>query len=115
MRWIYLIAVVAAAVAGMHYLRSIGGRETPPRARFGQATLNGAGISAAGLLFVLVVRGMVTGPWWWPIVALVVGAVVNAAVEETQFARLAPLWILLLVGGSAGLTALLLCYNTLGF
>ena len=100
-------AVVAATVAGMHYVRAIGEQETPPRPRLRQATLHAAAMLALGLFLTLIVGGLLAAPWWWPLIAFVIGATANAVLEESRLSKMAPLWILPFAGTSAGLTAFL--------
>ena len=111
MNWVYVSAVVAAAIASMHYVRSLGEIVTQGPSWLGQVTISFAGISAVGLFFVLLFAGMLVGPWWWPLIALIVAITANTFVEESQLASLTPVWILPLTAASAGLTTFLAYAN----
>ena len=115
MNWIYVSAVVAAAVASMHYVRTVGEQESQPRTRLGRAILDAIGLLGVGLLLALMVGGLLAGPWWWPLIAFLVGLIANTMIEESQLVRLARLWVLPLVGASAALTALLWYLKTAAF
>ena len=104
--WVYVLAVVAATIAGMHYVRGIGEQESRSQTWLRRAT-HSAACLAIGLFFALIIGGLLAAPWWWPSIALVVGVVANVVLEESHLSKPAPSWILPFAGASAWLTAFL--------
>jgi len=107
MSWVYISAVVAAVVASMHYVRTQRESLTQTRTWFGRVTVSFAGISAVSLFFTLVIAGTLVGPWWLPLIALVMGVAANTVVEESPLASLSAAWALVPLAAAAGLTAFL--------
>ena len=110
MLWVYVSAVVAATIAGMHYVRGIGEQETQTQTWL-RRTTHSAACLAIGLFFTLIIGGLLAAPWWWPSIALVAGVAANVVLEESRLSKLAPSWILPFAGTSAGLTAFLAYLN----
>ena len=106
MLWVYVLAVVAATISGMHYVRGLGEQESSSQTWLRRAT-HSAACLAIGLFFTLIIGGLLAAPWWWPSIALVVGVAANVVLEESRLSTLAPAWILPFAGASAGLTVLL--------
>jgi hypothetical protein len=107
MIWVYLLAVTAAAVASVHYIRTTEGAETQPRTSLGQRAVTLSGMSAMGLFFALLIAGMLIGPWWWSLAAFGIGVAMNLAVEESPLRRLPRASIIPLTAAALALTALL--------
>ena len=111
MLWVYILAVVAATISGMHYVRGIGVHESPPKTWLRRATHTAACL-AIGLFFTLIIGGLLAAPWWWPSIAFVVGVAVNVVLEESHLSKPAPSWILPSAAASAWLTAFLAYLNS---
>ena len=70
---LYFVAVAIAMVVGMRYLQALGNEK-------GQKSALGF---LAILVFVgLIVIGVILGPWWRPVAAVSIGAVMLAILEE---------------------------------
>ena len=104
MLWVYVLAVVAANISGMHYVRGIGEQESRSQTWLWRAT-HSAACLAVGLFFTLMIGGLLAAPWWWPSIAFVV--VVAANVVLGHLSEPAPSWIIPSAGASASLTAFL--------
>jgi hypothetical protein len=104
--WVYVLAVVAATISGMHYVRGLGEQENSSQTWLRRAT-HSAACLAIGLFFTLIIGGLLAAPWWWPSIALVVGVVANVVLEESHLSKPEPSWILSFAGASAWLTVFL--------
>ena len=111
MLWVYVLAVVAATISGMHYVRGLGEQENPSQTWLRRAT-HSAACLAIGLFFTLIIGGLLAAPRWWPSIALVVGVAANVVLEESHLSKPVPSWILPSAAASAWLTVLLAYLNS---
>ena len=70
---LYFVAVAIAMVVSMRHLQALGNHQRQRRA---------VGVVAMLAFLGLIVVGLILGPWWSPVAAVSIGAVVLAILEE---------------------------------
>src|SRR5262249_36138599 len=82
MIWLYFAATCAVMMAGIAYLRVISSSESLLQDRLARAAIHRCGAAMILLFFALIIGGFLLGPWWGPILALIIGGVATALMES---------------------------------